>query len=69
MAFTQSFDVEDVLSKLTLEEKVALLSGAGRCAFASIERLNVPKINVRVTHKGKKETIKSMYMCRLMLKS
>ncbi|KAH6716074.1 glycoside hydrolase superfamily [Leptodontidium sp. MPI-SDFR-AT-0119] len=45
MAFTQSFDVEDVITRLTLEEKVTLLSGAGRCALASVERLNVPKIN------------------------
>ncbi|KAH7385037.1 glycoside hydrolase superfamily [Cadophora sp. MPI-SDFR-AT-0126] len=45
MSFTQSFDVEDVISKLTLEEKVTLLSGAGRCAFASVDRLEVPTIN------------------------
>ncbi|PVH72059.1 glycoside hydrolase family 3 protein [Cadophora sp. DSE1049] len=45
MAFTKSFDVEDIISKLSLEEKVTLLSGAGRCAFAGVERLNIPKIN------------------------
>lgn len=57
MAFTQSFDVEDVITRLTLEEKVTLLSGAGRCALASVERLNVPKINVCVPLRGRKRTL------------
>ena len=40
-------DIDDIVSKLDLEEKVQLLSGAGRFAFHGNKRLGVPVIHVR----------------------
>ena len=40
-------DIDGIISKLDLEEKVQLLSGAGRFALNGNERLGVPVIHVR----------------------
>ena len=39
-----SFDVDDVLAKLTLEEKASLVSGADLWHTVAVERLGVPAI-------------------------
>lgn len=45
-AVHKDFDVEDVLSKLNIEEKTSLLSGTDFWHTASIQRLNIPAIRV-----------------------
>lgn len=42
----KGFDVEDVLSQLTVEEKISLLSGRDTWHTFSVPRLNVPSIRV-----------------------
>jgi beta-glucosidase len=42
----KDFDVDAVLSQLTLDEKVALISGSDPWHIASIPRLNIPRIRV-----------------------
>ncbi|CEL06430.1 hypothetical protein ASPCAL09607 [Aspergillus calidoustus] len=42
----KDFDVDAVLSQLTLDEKVALISGSDPWHTASIPRLNIPRIRV-----------------------
>ncbi|KAF2012731.1 glycoside hydrolase family 3 protein [Aaosphaeria arxii CBS 175.79] len=37
--------IEDIISKLDLDEKVELLTGAGRCALQGNERLGIPVIH------------------------
>jgi hypothetical protein len=46
LAIQTTFDVEDVLSKATIAEKVALLSGIDFWHTAPIHRLGVPSIRV-----------------------
>lgn len=42
-----SLDVDQVLSELTLEEKIELLSGRDTWSTYPVERLNIPSITVR----------------------
>lgn len=42
----KDFDVEDVLSKLNIDEKISLLSGTDFWHTASVPRLGVPAIRV-----------------------
>jgi hypothetical protein len=42
----KDFDVEDVLSQLTLDEKISLISGSDPWHTASIPRLGVPSIRL-----------------------
>jgi len=42
----KDFDVEDVLEKLNIDEKIALLSGTDFWHTASVSRLGVPAIRV-----------------------
>lgn len=39
-------DIDDILSKLDFDEKIELLTGAGRCALPGNERLGVPVAHV-----------------------
>lgn len=39
-------EIDQVLSQLTLAEKVTLLSGIGACTTAGIERLDIPNLQV-----------------------
>ena len=45
-AVSSSFDVEDVLSNLTVSEKIALLSGVDSWHTAPVHRLGVPSIRL-----------------------
>lgn len=42
----KDFDVEDVLGKLNIEEKIALLSGTDFWHTASVPRLGIPAVRV-----------------------
>jgi beta-glucosidase len=42
----REFDVDFVLSQLTTDEKIALLSGSDPWHTAPVKRLNVPKIRL-----------------------
>src|SRR5882757_5854892 len=42
----REFDVDFVLSQLTIDEKIALLSGSDPWHTAAVKRLNVPKIRL-----------------------
>jgi hypothetical protein len=39
-------DIDELLSQLTLAEKVELLAGIGSCRTASINRLAIPNLEV-----------------------
>ncbi|KAH8651670.1 glycoside hydrolase superfamily [Ilyonectria robusta] len=39
-------DLDSIIAQLTLAEKVGLLSGAGACSTASLERLNIPSLQI-----------------------
>jgi hypothetical protein len=47
-----STDIEEILSLLTLEEKVSLLAGADEWQTQGIERLGVGVVKVRTTNSG-----------------
>jgi hypothetical protein len=57
MAEIHPSQIEKLISKLSLDNKVSLLSGAGRCAFASNGELGIPTINVRQLSFGTLEGI------------
>jgi hypothetical protein len=48
MAF---IDVDKVLAKLTIHEKIQLLSGEDTWKTSSIKRLNIPSITVGTCHR------------------
>ena len=43
---SRDFDVDHVLSQLTIDEKIALLSGSDPWHTAPVKRLNIPKIRL-----------------------
>lgn len=47
LTMSPSLNVEQLLSELTLEEKIELLSGRDTWSTHPVERLNIPSITVR----------------------
>jgi beta-glucosidase len=41
-----SIDVETILDKLTIDEKITLLAGKSTWSTATVERLGIPEITV-----------------------
>lgn len=41
-------NIENIISQLTLTEKVSLLSGAGACSTVSLPRLDIPRLHVSI---------------------
>ena len=40
-------DIDEIIDKLSMEEAVTLIAGAGRWYTTAIERLSIPAIKVR----------------------
>lgn len=68
MTSSNELDAEWVLSQLSLEEKVGLLAGVGRCKTTGIERLNVPSIKVRPTMSSSNTNVMLivLYRCQMV---